>query len=252
VNELALFAGAGGGVLGGKLLGWRTICAVEINPFCRSILLSRQKDGILEPFPIWDDVKTFDGKPWNGYVDIISGGFPCQDISVANDQSNGLDGERSGLWKEMSRIINDVRPRFVLVENSPALTFRGLGTILGELATMGYDAKWGVFSAADAGARHQRERIWIVAYSNSIRFLQPARYSPKQYTNFLGEDFRFRNGKEWKFVGDCERGKQDNTESVLLRKSDAMANQMDRLASIGNGQVPAVVRLAWETLTGLY
>jgi DNA (cytosine-5)-methyltransferase 1 len=83
MNELALFAGAGGGILGGKLLGWRTVCAVEWEPYPASVLAQRQNDGILPPFPIWDDVRTFDGRPWEGRVDVVSGGFPCQDISIA-------------------------------------------------------------------------------------------------------------------------------------------------------------------------
>lgn len=161
MNELALFAGAGGGILGGKLLGWRTVCAVEWEPYPASVLCARQNDGLLPPFPIWDDVQTFDGKPWRGIVDVVSGGFPCQDISAAG-KGAGIDGERSGMWREMARIIREVRPRFVFVENSPMLTSRGLGTVLGDLASMGFDAKWGVLGAADVGANHQRDRIWIV------------------------------------------------------------------------------------------
>ena len=162
MNELALFAGVGGGILGGKLLGWRTVCAVEWEPYPASILCARQNDGFFPPFPIWDDVQTFDGKPWRGIVDVISGGFPCQDISAAG-KGAGIDGERSGMWREMARIICEVRPRFVFVENSPMLVSRGLGTVLGDLATMGFNAKWGVLGAADIGANHQRDRIWIVA-----------------------------------------------------------------------------------------
>jgi DNA (cytosine-5)-methyltransferase 1 len=162
LNELALFAGAGGGVLGGHLLGWRTVCAVEWEAYPASVLVARQNDGLLPPFPIWDDVQTFDGKPWRGIVDVISGGFPCQDISAAG-KGAGIDGERSGMWGEMARIIHEVRPRFVFVENSPMLTSRGLGRVLGDLASMGFDARWGVLGAADIGANHQRDRIWIVA-----------------------------------------------------------------------------------------
>ncbi len=162
MNELHLFAGAGGGILGGMLLGHRTVCAVEIEPYCRKVLLQRQRDGIMPWFPIWDDVRTFDGKPWAGIVDVVCGGFPCQDISVAG-KGAGIDGERSGLWGEMARIIREVRPRHVFVENSPALVHRGLGRVLGDLSQMGYDAKWGIVSAADAGAPHLRERIWISA-----------------------------------------------------------------------------------------
>ena len=159
---MALFAGAGGGILGGKLLGWRTVCAVEWEPYPASVLCARQNDGLLPPFPIWDDVQTFDGKPWAGIVDFVSGGFPCQDISAAG-KGAGIDGERSGMWREMARIIREVRPRYVFVENSPMLTSRGLGTVLGDLAAMGFNARWGVLGAANVGAPHQRDRIWIVA-----------------------------------------------------------------------------------------
>ena len=160
MNELALFAGAGGGILGGKLLGWRTVCAVECEPYPASVLCARQNDGLLPTFPIWDDVQTFDGNPWRGIVDVVSGGFPCQDISAAG-KGAGIDGERSGMWREMARIIREVRPRFAFVENSPMLTSRGLGTVLGDLAEMGFDARWGVLGASAVGAPHQRERIWI-------------------------------------------------------------------------------------------
>ena len=167
MNELALFAGAGGGILGGHLLGWRTVCAVEWEPYPASVLVARQNDGLLPPFPIWDDVQTFDGKPWRGIVDVVSGGFPCQDISSAG-QGAGIDGERSGMWREMARIIHEVQPRFAFVENSPMLTSRGLGVVLGDLAGMGFDARWGVLGAADVGANHQRNRIWIVARQREI------------------------------------------------------------------------------------
>jgi len=160
MNELALFAGAGGGILGGHLIGWRTICAVEWEPYPASVLCARQNDGVLPPFPIWDDVQTFDGRPWRGLVDVVSGGFPCQDISSAG-RGAGIDGKRSGMWAHMARIIGEVRPRFVLVENSPVLTSRGLGRVLGDLAAMGYNARWGVLGAVHAGANHERERIWI-------------------------------------------------------------------------------------------
>ena len=123
LRVLELFAGAGGGILAGELLRHRTVCAVEYNAYARSVLLARQNDRTLAPFPIWDDVRTFDGKPWRGIVDLVSGGFPCQDISAAG-RGAGIEGERSGLWGEMARIICEVRPRFVIVENSPKLTSR--------------------------------------------------------------------------------------------------------------------------------
>ena len=164
MNELALFAGAGGGILGGHLLGWRTVCAVEFDTYAAGVIISRQDDGTLPPFPIWNDIRTFDGRPWAGLVDVISGGFPCQDISCAG-KGAGIDGERSGLWGEMFRVVREVGPRFVFVENSPMLTSRGLGRVLGDLASVGYDAEWLVLGADDVGAPHRRERIWILAHA---------------------------------------------------------------------------------------
>jgi DNA (cytosine-5)-methyltransferase 1 len=217
MNELALFAGAGGGILGGKLLGWRTVCAVEWEAYPASVLCARQNDGLLPPFPIWDDVQTFDGHPWRGIVDVISGGFPCQDISAAG-KGAGIDGERSGMWGEMARIIREVRPRFVFVENSPMLTSRGLGRVLGDLASMGFDARWGVLGAADVGANHQRDRIWIVAkwrgqlphtQHNRIRWWEQQQKSTKKeanasYTNFFHDALRGNSQDHAESVG--ERG----------------------------------------------
>ncbi|HDR9036078.1 TPA: DNA cytosine methyltransferase [Burkholderia vietnamiensis] len=163
MNELHLFSGAGGGILAGQLRGNRCVCAVEFDPYAQAVLVARQNDGTFPPFPIWDDVRTFDGRPWRGIVDIVAGGFPCQDVSAAGT-GDGLDGERSGLWTEMARIIREIQPLGVEVENSPMLTSRGLGRVLGDLAAIGFDAEWGVLSAADTDAPHLRERIWIRGY----------------------------------------------------------------------------------------
>lgn len=167
LNELALFAGAGGGILGSHLMGWNTVCAVERDAYAAQILAQRQNDGILPPFPIWSDVCSFDGKPWRGIVEVISGGFPCQDISAAG-KGAGIDGARSGMWVEMARIIGEVRPQFVFVENSPMLVSRGLARVISDLAKMGYDAQWARLSASNFGAPHQRDRIWIVAHAKSV------------------------------------------------------------------------------------
>jgi len=230
MNELALFAGAGGGILGGKLLGWETVCAVEWGKPQQEILMDRQNDGHLEPFPIWDDVQTFDGKPWRGIVDVVSGGFPCQDISTAGN-GVGISGERSGMWAHMARIIGEVRPRYAFVENSPALTFRGLGDVLGDLAEMGYDAAWGVFSGGDVGARHERERIWIVA--DSTGQLQFNRDAWQTYAN------RHSRFTEWE---------EPTVEN--MGTPDGMADRVGSQQAIGNGQIPAVAAHAWRTLLG--
>lgn len=168
LNTFHLFAGAGGGILADLLLGHNPIGACEIEEYPRNVLLARQRDGILPEFPIWDDVCTFDGKPWRGSVDILCGGFPCQDISAAG-KGAGITGERSGLWKEYARLIGEMRPKFVFAENSPLLRTRGLGVVLEDLAALGYNARWGVLGARDVGAPHKRDRMWVLAYANSGR-----------------------------------------------------------------------------------
>lgn len=250
MNELALFAGAGGGILGGHLLGWRTVCAVEWADYPRRVLLARQRDGILPRFPIWDDVQTFDGKPWRGRVDVVSGGFPCQDISSAG-KGAGITGERSGMWSQMARIIGEVEPRWVLVENSPMLTSRGLDAVLRDLAQMGYDAEWGVLGAVDAGAPHQRDRIWVVARRRSAvddtkgigrgfcYSIDNRENSPDEYAPWDADEV-FSPGEWWK------------TEPRLDRMADGVADRVDRVKAIGNGQVPAVAALAFLILSSRF
>lgn len=237
LNELALFAGAGGGILGGKLLGWRTVCAVEWDAYARNVLLARQDDGCLDPFPIWDDVQTFDGKPWRGLVDVVSGGFPCQDISSCG-RGAGIEGERSGMWVEMARIIGEVRPRFVFVENSPNLTSRGLGRVLGDLATMGYNARWGVLGADAAGLPHHRARMWVVGYPAGLRC---ARQRGRRYAL---DQTKICDWKASEFVRAVQRG----AVPYLCREHNGMAGKLERNRAVGNGQVPAVAALAWKTL----
>jgi DNA (cytosine-5)-methyltransferase 1 len=261
LRELALFAGAGGGILGGKLLGWRTVCAVECNAYAASVLVSRQNDGILEPFPIWDDVRSFDGRPWRGIVDVVSGGFPCQDISAAG-KGAGIDGERSGLWSEMARIIGEVRPSYAFVENSPMLTSRGLGRVLGDLAAMGFDAEWGVISAEDAiwiagdpCLYHERERIWVVAKSSDAKKGNAGQLSKQSTDAWRTHSKKVWIGLQHKPTGLCkdepysERSSWWSTEPALGRVANGVASGMDRLAAIGNGQVSLVAAIAWEILS---
>jgi len=271
MNELALFAGAGGGILGGHLLGWRTVCAVEWEPYPASVLLARQNDGLLPAFPVWDDVQTFDGRPWRGIVDVVSGGFPCQDISVAGN-GDGLDGERSGMWREMARIIGEVRPRYAFVENSPMLVTRGLERVLADLTAMGYDNRWGVISASDIGANHRRDRIWIVGKMAD---------SKKLFSNGCNDNARIGLERKTKseFRNDCWKENLGNAKSAIFtpcfegqrqrqswrasggpaqwweaepdvgRVADGVAARVDRLKAIGNGQVSEVARRAWEILS---
>lgn len=240
MRELHVFAGGGGGILGGMLLGHSCVCAVEINPYRRKVLLQRQRDGVLPRFPIWDDVRTFDGRPWRGIVDAVCGGFPCKGISVAGS-GTGLDHEESGLWREQARIIGDVRPSVVWVENSPALTTRGGVRVIGDLAALGYDCRWGVVSAADAiwsfetpCIDHLRERIWIYGEGADADAAG------------LEEQQRAEPGG----AGCVECGGWWGVEPGLGRVAHGVAHRVDRLAAIGDGQVPAVVALAWRMLRG--
>ena len=321
MNELALFAGAGGGILGGKLLGWKTICAVEWEPYPASVLCARQNEGILPPFPIWSDIRTFDGKPWRGLVDVVSGGFPCQDISAAG-KGDGLDGERSSMWFEMARVVGEVRPQYVFVENSPMLTTRGGNRVIGDLAEMGYDCRWTVMGAADIGANHQRDRIWIVgkmgdshlhgqssseiglglaegndgsssrqieasqSEGSGVEYAEVA-YSMHDGLQGVGQVWAaegqaglcggeggdkeqhlqmaysengwdvWRNG----FMGAFEQEHDSRRSSAngcwkwwevepdVGRVVDGLADRVDRLKAIGNGQVPLCAATAWKWLT---
>lgn len=164
LNELALFAGAGGGILGSVLSGHRIVAAVEIAPYAREIILRRQEDGSLPPFPVWSDCDTFDGKPWRGKVDIVSGGFPCQGWSLAGKRRQEKDSRNK--WPATLRIIDEVRPRHVLLEN--VLGIRPyIGRVTEDLSALGYLSSWGVLPAREAGAPHERKRWWCIARSES-------------------------------------------------------------------------------------
>ena len=273
MNELALFAGAGGGILGGHLLGWRTVCAVEWEAYPASVLCARQNDGFLPTFPIWDDVQTFNGKPWRGIVDVVSGGFPCQDISAAGNGA-GIDGARSSMWKHMARIIHEVRPKFVFVENSPMLTSRGLGVVLGDLAKMGFDAEWGVLGAANVGAPHLRERIWICAKQRE--FLSHSKYNRARWWEQQSESVEKENGnvadtslsrlspcskpssRPKQYILEKQFGRSSNEQRSTQYKwpfepnmgkvANGVAARVDRLKAIGNGQVSRVASVAWKLL----
>ena len=239
MNELALFAGGGGSILAAQLLGWRTVCAVEFDSGARQILFDRQRDGVIEQFPVWDDVRTFDGKPWRGHVDVVTGGFPCQDISQCG-KGAGLDGDRSGLWVEMLRIIREVGPRIVVVENSPMLTSRGLGRVLADLAGVGMDAKWGVFRASTIGAAHHRARILMVAYAHGTKLegmdIQKPSCADKK------ESRRRQSSRA------IDASLPADDYASMPRNPDDVARGMDGLKATGNGWVPPMVARAFHAL----
>lgn len=242
MRELALFAGAGGGILGGHILGWRTVCAVERDAYAASILVARQNDKTLPIFPIWSDVTTFNARRWRGRVDIITGGFPCQDISLAG-KGAGLDGTRSGLWSEFARIIRDIRPNFVFVENSPQLTNRGLHRVLNDFSKMGYNAKWLVLGADDLQAPQHRKRIWILASDTfKVGRGKIEKYSPKYpFKSNIWQRKEFNS-----LLDTCPIWQSPKRGFDVM--VDGFPQFVDEFAALGNAQVPIVAAAAYSIL----
>lgn len=164
MNGLDLFSGIGG--IGLALEPWvRTVAYCERDRYAQGVLLSRMRSGDIDSAPIWDDITTLRGDMLPR-IDIIFGGFPCQDLSVAG-RGKGLAGERSGLFFEVIRLVKELSPRFVFLENVPAIRTRGLSEVVNALTEIGYDCRWTCLSASDVGAPHKRERWFLLAYSNS-------------------------------------------------------------------------------------
>lgn len=222
MNELHLFAGAGGGILGGMLLGHRCIGAVEIDPYCQSVLVARQDDGTLPPFPIFPDVRTFDGRPWRGIVEVVAGGFPCQPYSSASAGRYVADD----LWPEMGRIVADVAPRYVFAEN---VQRRAIDRAADDLEAMGYAVRCLPLSAADLGADHIRRRYWLLAYADGDRELR------RPINAEMGDLPRIRP-RIWETFPD---------ES---RMADGLADRMERIRTTGDGQIPIVAAAAFAML----
>ncbi len=159
MRELSLFSGIGGGLIASRILGWNTVCAVEINSFCRQILHCRQNDKLLEHFPIYKDIHEFDGHLWKDRVDIVSGGFPCQSFSHAARGRNTAPD----LWPEMLRIVKEIQPPYVFAEN---VQDKPISRAASHLYELGYSCRYMCLSAADLGAPTIRKRYWLAAYAN--------------------------------------------------------------------------------------
>lgn len=271
MRELALFAGAGGGLLGSHLLGWRTVCAVELDDYARGVLLARQNDGALRPFPIWDDVRTFDGLAWRGLVDVVSGGFPCTDVSIARAiwGRDGINGRASGLWREFLRIVDECQPLHVFGENSPELRRQGLDVIVRALAARGFVSRWATVAASDLGFPHQRKRLWFLATNTDrARLERHARNDDAKARrahpagSFADADlslcpfcgYRLAIPDPYGCPNCLGEGLDDHLEGEgvqpgVVGMDDGLANRVDRLRAVGNGQVPAMAAHAWQLLS---
>jgi len=231
LNELALFAGAGGGLLATThLLGWRTVAAVEIDPYRREVLLRRQRDGVLDLFPIWDDVRTFHGYEFEGCVDVVTAGVLCQEHSVA---SRGRE-EATDLWSHTVRIVAECKPGAVLIENVPGVR-RSLPAWISDLRGLGYTVERPTtIGAASLGGPHIRDRVWLLAHSNGVE-LREQHWGSKREARREAEEY--------------QRAPWWAGEPPVQGVADGVAHRVDRLGALGDGQVPAVAALAWRTLT---
>ena len=283
---LDTFAGIGGFSYAAEKLvgGFETTQFIEINPYCQKVLNKHWSH-----VPIHDDITTFTAKPRQ--FDIITGGFPCQDISVAGLQKGITKETRSGLFYELLRIIRMVRPKYVILENVAAITNRGLDIVLGELSEAGYDAEWSVISASSLGGCHQRSRWWLVAYPNSIRcgggsgnrcsiqerqLLQSEQQGremgseaercssntsnpdSERLQGFRGEYELQESCKErtftWRNSGITlnPNWKGYKSKPTLCRGDDGLSNRVDRLKALGNSIVPAVAAIPLQRVKNLY
>ena len=167
MRTMHLFAGIGGGLLADLILGHRPVVAVEWDAYACKVLRERAADGWFPGLSVWEgDVRLFDPSEYTGVVDCIHAGFPCQDISVAGKQAGVSEGTRSGLYREVLRIAGVVRPKQLFLENVSAILSNGLGTVLGDLAALGYDCRWLCVRASDVGAPHHRDRWFLLANAN--------------------------------------------------------------------------------------
>ena len=264
MNVLDLFSGIGGFSLGLERAGMRTVAFCEIEPFCRSVLKKHWPD-----VPIFEDVTKLKASDINEQVNVIAGGFPCQDISTAG-RGAGLSGSRSGLWFEYHRLINEIQPQFAIIENVSALRSRGLDEVLRSLAKIGYDAEWHCIPASAVGAPHRRDRIWIVAYPQSDGWQQRNTHcgggvegasarqecGPWDSREDVADAIRIGQSGSWAH-GDARNSEADGerqttqliygsfgniwcAEPDVGRVANGVPGRVDRLRALGNAVVPQI------------
>ncbi len=260
MNELALFVGAGGGLLATHhLLGWRCVGYVEMAEYPCKILEARINDGLLSKAPIFQmHTRDFIEQGWpekyRGVANIITAGFPCQPFAIGGKRAGAND--KRNAWPDTIRIIKEVQPQWVFLENTPNLLsvqHRGatppyIQQIIGELASSGYVGQWGCLSASTMGADHKRKRVWIVAHTsgqgrtsilrNHIQNSQAPHHAPETEKTTPLDALWSRLSRLEKRLG----------QPSVFRDNDGLAHRVDRLEAVGQGQVPAVAAKAWRLL----
>lgn len=224
LNTISLFAGIGGLDLGLERAGMTVVGQVEIDPFCQRVLAKHWPD-----VPRHDDVRTA-AEWWSSTerptVDVICGGFPCQDISAAGRRAGIIDGERSSLWTYLAHTVRVLRPRYVLVENVAAILVRGLDVVAADLAEIGYDLRWDCIPAAALGAPHRRDRWFGIAYPHWPQALADTHGAGLERLGLRGTT--------------AERGGHWAVEPDVGRVADGVPSRVDRLRALGNAVVPQV------------
>ena len=223
----SLFAGIGGIDLGFERAGMACKWQVEIDPYAQRVLAKHWPQVRRH-----DDVRTWP-QPDAERVDVIAGGFPCQDISYAG-KGAGLSGERSGLFYEVARIVREMGPRVVVLENVAALLTRGLGDVLGTLASLGYDAEWHCIPAAAVGAPHRRDRVFVISYAEGERC---GTWRPRGVAGFSSRE---KNSADMASEQDGVGRNQWAPEPAMARVADGIPSQVDRIRGLGNAVVPQV------------
>lgn len=232
MKHLGLFEGMGGFSYAAEWSGIETVAWCEIDTYCQKLLKQN--------FPNakgHGDIREFDAAQYAGKIDIITGGFPCQDISIAG-KGVGISGERSGLWSEMWRIIRDVGPKYVIIENSSALTFRGFEQVLCDLSKIGYDAEWQCLHGYAFGLQHGRERVYIIAYANEKR------------AERRGEESVFREYKiqRYNIVFPGFRTRRDIPEPRTFRSAHDIPNLSKRIGAVGNAVMPVIAYYLFQCI----
>lgn len=277
MDTMHLFAGAGGGLLADLILGHRPIIAVEWDKYACKVLRERTADGWFPDLSVWEgDVRMFDPSEYAGKVDCIHAGFPCQDISVAGKQAGVGEETRSGLYREVLRIADVVRPRELYLENVSAILSNGLGTVLADLSARGYSARWICVRASDVGANHQRDRWWLLARRGEL--LSHAEHGGlrrrEQFSEGIeeaagelayssneglqGGEITGKNGKDrtqsrYEQPARRSAGNEWNAvESDVGRVAHDVADRVGKLKALGNGQVPLQAAVAYRILEGLF
>lgn len=285
IRGISLCAGVAGLDLGLHLAepGYRTVCYVERNSFAAAALVARMADTSLAPTPVWDDLRSFDGRPWRGRVHLVSGGYPCQPFTLSGNRLGNKDPRH--LWPEVARIVDEIRPKYAFFENVPGHLTLGFRDVASDLQNMGYRVTACVVSAAEVGASHTRERLFILAHADGQDERQSGvsggEPSGSKIQNRYEPDRQTDGVEERGLVLDADVGIPDrlglaagqlrmfppepsdftewgetldrwpDLKPVLHRLDDGLAFGLDRSAAAGNGVVPLAAARAWGMLKGL-